>query len=163
VEISGPEAWGWKASRQRGIALLEVVLALAIFVGVAMAVCGGLSVSVRSARFVREEAQATDLAVTILSEIQMGLVQAADAGPTPFEAPYADWTWQTVLALGLPTGQEAADMPQVEVLVRNTPSGYAYHLYQLMPAGATATPAVNLAAGLRPGEGRPATSTGGPG
>jgi Tfp pilus assembly protein PilV len=154
VEIAEPEAWGWTPSRQRGIVLLEVVLALAIFVGVAMAVCGGLSVSVRSARFVREEAQATDLAVTILSEIQMGLVQAADAGPTPFEAPYADWTWQTVLTPGLPTGQEAADMPQVEVLVRNTPSGYAYHLYQLMPAGAAAPPASDVAAGL-------ATRTGG--
>lgn len=117
---------------RRGIALLEVVLALAVFFGVAVTILGGLSVCLRSAQQVREEAVAADLAITVLSELQMGLLAVADTPATPFEDPFADWTWQTTV-----TPVEAVvpglEMTQVEIIVRSTLDGFTYRLYQLLP------------------------------
>jgi len=127
----------------RAVALLEVVLALAVFFGVAVAILGGLSVCLKSATQVREEAQAADLAVTVLSEVQMGILTVADAGPMPFEDPFADWTWQTVVT-PVETTVVGLEMTQLEVIVKNVLDGYVYRLYQLLPVeeGATAAPAV---------------------
>jgi Tfp pilus assembly protein PilV len=119
----------------RGIALLEVVLALSIFVGMAIAVLGGLSVCIRSAGDLRLQAQATDLAVSVVSEIEMGVTPAADAGPTAFDKPYDAWTWQTTLASGPTTGVDGADLTQVEVVVYNADSSYTYRLYEMVPSG----------------------------
>jgi hypothetical protein len=127
------------------VALLEVVLALAMFVGFAFAILSGLSVCIRSAGALRQEAQAADLAVTTLSEIQMGLVSPADAGPTAFDPPADDWTWQIALVPGMPTGIEGADLSQVEIVIRNTGTGYAYRLYEMVPV-ATAEPTATAAA-----------------
>jgi hypothetical protein len=114
------------------VALLEVVLALAVFFGVAVAILGGLSVCMRSATQVREEAQAADLAVTVLSEVQMGMLDAIDAGPTPFEDPFADWTWQTA-AVPVEAAVAGLEMTRIEIVVRNTLDGYQYRLYELTP------------------------------
>ena len=118
--------------RPRAVALLEVVLALAVFFGVAVTILGGLSVCMRSTTQVREEAQAADLAVTVLSEVQMGVLTAADAGPTPFEDPFGDWTWQTV-ATPVEAAIPGLELTQVEILVKNTLDGYTYRLFELLP------------------------------
>ncbi len=128
-----------------------MVLALAVFFGVAVAILGGLSMCMRSARQVRQEAQAADLAVTLLSEIQLGLVQIADAGPTPFEDPYAEWTWQTV-ATPVETLIEGADLTQVEIIVRNPGNGYTFRLYQLLPGAEEETPGGTTAMAADSGE-----------
>lgn len=132
-----PGFWGGA----RAVALLEVVLALAVFFGVAVAILGGLSVCLKSATQVREEAQAADLAVTVLSEVQMGILTVADAGPMPFEDPFADWTWQTVVT-PVETTVVGLEMTQLQVIVKNALDGYVYRLYQLLPAeeGASAAP-----------------------
>jgi type II secretory pathway pseudopilin PulG len=114
------------------VALLEVVLALAVFFGVAVSILGGLSVCLKSARQVREEAQAADLAVTVLSEVQMGVLTIADAGPTPFEDPFADWTWQTVVT-PVESTVTGLEMTQTEIIVKNALDGFTYRLYQLLP------------------------------
>jgi type II secretory pathway pseudopilin PulG len=114
------------------VALLEVVLALAVFFGVAVTILGGLSVCMRSATQVREEAQAADLAVTVLSEVQMGMLEAVDAGPTPFEDPFADWTWQTV-AVPVEATVPGMEMTQIQIIVKNTIDGYMYRIYELLP------------------------------
>jgi hypothetical protein len=114
------------------VALLEVVLALALFFGVAITILGGLSVCMRSVTQVREDAYAADLAITVLSEVQMGVLEAADAGPTPFEDPFADWTWQTAVAT-VETTVPGLEMTQIEITVKNTLDGYSYRLYELLP------------------------------
>jgi hypothetical protein len=126
---------------RRGSALLEVVLALTLFVGIAYAILAGLAVSVRSATELRQEAQAADLAVTILSEIEMGITPAADAGPTPFDKPFDAWTWQTVFTPGPATGIEGADLSQLQILVSNAGKAYTYRLCESMPASGPATAA----------------------
>ena len=128
----GSSTCGGRCRPGRGVALLEVVLALAVFFGVSIAVLGGLSLSLRSARQIREESQAADLAVTMLSEVQMGVYPPVDAGPTPFEDPDADWSWQ-IVTMPLESVLPGAELMQVTIIIRNTVDGYTYRLYQLLP------------------------------
>lgn len=116
---------GWRAA-----ALLEVVLALALFFGVAVGILGGLSASVRAAREIRLDAQAADLAVTLLSEIQLGVVAVENDGPRPYEEPLENWTWQVAIT---PVTGTLTDLKltRVEVVVRNLPENYTYRLYHL--------------------------------
>lgn len=127
-----------RTTRSAGVpagVLLEVVLALTIFVGMAMAVLAGLSTSVRSARRVGLETRAADLAVTLFSEMKLGLVAVEDAGPEAYEdETLADWTWEVAVQ---PVASELPDVELtcVQVTIRNTPAGYAYTLCRLMTAG----------------------------
>jgi len=113
--------------------LLEVIIALSLFVAAAGVVIGGLSACVLSVRRLRVQARAADLAVTLLSEIQMGLVPATDDGPNEYEddEDLADWTWQ-VIATPAEEVAGAAPMKQVQVVITNTPGNHVYRLYQLM-------------------------------
>jgi len=121
-----------RSARLRAAVLLEVVLALAIFVGMAMAVLGGLSTSVRSARHVGLEARAADLAVTLLSEMELGLVAVEDAGPESYEdEALQDWTWEVVVS-PLTSELPDLDVTRVEVIIRNAPFGYTFRTYRLL-------------------------------
>jgi hypothetical protein len=115
------------------VALLEVVLALAVFFGVAITILGGLGVCMKNAREVRLDAQAADLAVTLLSEIEMGVYEVANAGPTAFEEPNVQWTWQ-ISTTAAETTLPGTELTQVEIIIHNTNDDYTYRLYQLLPA-----------------------------
>jgi hypothetical protein len=80
---------------------------------------------------VQLEARAQDLAVTALSEVQMGLVALTSDGPAEYEDPaLAGWTRQIIVQpyeeqqLGL----ELPPFERVEVIVRHRPTGYATSL-----------------------------------
>lgn len=120
--------------RGKGVMLLEVVLALALFFVTAGVIFGGLDASIGALRRLRLEAQAADLAVTLLSEIQMGLVPAADDGPNSYPEAEAlkDWTWQIVTAPAEQT-VEGPPFKQVRIVIVNTARGYTYRLGRLMP------------------------------
>jgi len=111
-------------------ALLEVLLALALFFGVAIAVMGGLGTSIKAARDLRLEAEAADLAVTLLSEIELGVVAAEEDGPTEYEEPLEDWTWQVAVTPVTSTLTELI-LTRIEIIVRNVPEDYTYRLYRL--------------------------------
>jgi len=124
--------FGDAGGRRAGVALLEVVLALALFFGVSVAILAGLSACVRSARDVRLEAEAADLAITLLSEMQLGAVEIEDAGPVAYEdETLQDWTWQVVVTpvVGNLTDLE---LTRVEIIIRNTPNDYTHRLYHLL-------------------------------
>ncbi len=115
-----------------GVALLEVVLALSLFFGVAMVILAGLSACVRSASDIRLEAQAADLAVTLLSEIQLGAVEIEDAGPMAYEdEALEDWSWQLVVTPVVTTLAEL-DVTRLEIVITNTPHDYTHRLYHLL-------------------------------
>ena len=84
---------------------------------------GSLTSSVRAVDRLRLEAQAADLAVTTLSEIEMGILDATDAGPEAFEAAgLAGWTRQVIV-----TRLDAAGGPpmrRVEAVIANAERGY---------------------------------------
>jgi len=116
----------------RGAVLLEVVLALTVFVAMAMAVLGGLAMAVRSARHLQLETRAANLAVTLLSEMELGLVPVEDAGPETYEdEALEDWTWEVTVQ---PVTSELPEleMTTVEVIIRHTTAGYTYRAYRLM-------------------------------
>ncbi len=120
--------------RPRAMILLEVVLAMVLFFGGALVILAGLSSSLSGVQRVQFEAQAVDLAVTLISEVQMGTVQIVSDGPSAYEDPdLADWTWQIAVQ---PYEEEQLDLElpefqQVEVTIRHR-LGYATSLTILM-------------------------------
>lgn len=122
-------------SRAAGVVLLEVVLSLALFFGAALVVLAGLSASLRTAQRVQVEAEAADLAVTLLSEIQMGLVPLVDDGPNDYEyEELAGWSWEITAERfdEVVTEPVLPEFFRVQIAVRHAPSGYTYRLTQLM-------------------------------
>ena len=118
--------------RRAGVALLEVVLGLALFFGVAVAVLAGLSTCVRSARDMRLQAQAADLAITLLSEMQLGAVEIEDAGPMGYEdEALEDWSWE-VTVTPIVGNLTELELTRVEIVIRNTPHDYTHRLYHLL-------------------------------
>ncbi len=128
---------------RRGAILLEVVLALALFTAGAGVVIGALSGSIRTVGELKTEARAADLAVSVMSQVQLGIIPATDAGPSPFdeETDLADWTWQIVTSPA-DGGWANTDLKRVEVVIHHGPSDYTRRLSELMvdPASAGTLP-----------------------
>jgi hypothetical protein len=127
----------------RGAILLEVVLALTLLMAGSAVVLGSLSASARRAEQLRIEAHGQDLLASLMTEIQVGLREAKDAGPTPYEAPFADFSWQ-IAAADLPAGQASAPvMRQVTAIVRHRGQSVAaqeFRLSEWVEAASTTPP-----------------------
>jgi hypothetical protein len=111
--------------------LLEVILGLALFVGTSGVVLASLSACVRSAQQVRLQAQAADLAVTRLSEIQLGLLPIQDSSAEPFDPPFDNWTWQASTMSVIDNGEDMG-LKKIEIVVTQTDQGFVYHLSALL-------------------------------
>jgi type II secretory pathway pseudopilin PulG len=107
-----------KPRRARGAVLLEVLLALALFVFAAAVVSSGLNAAVERTLRLKAQTHALDLAVSVLSEVQMGIRPAETAGPEPFEAPFEPWTWEIEAVLHSFGTDDTAGLQQVTVIVR---------------------------------------------
>ncbi|MFB3894575.1 MAG: hypothetical protein ACE15C_21445 [Phycisphaerae bacterium] len=122
--------------------LLEVVLALALFFMSAAVIGGSVSTSLDAARRIRIDAQAADLAVTKLSELQMGLREVIDDGPNPYaeEEHLPDWTWQIATnPIDNTAVLQGPPLKRVEIIIRNTTGNYAYRLVHVLPSAADTT------------------------
>ncbi len=117
---------------QRGAILLEVVLSMAIFVTMAGVILTGVRNSVLTMHRLGFEARARNLAVTALSEVQMGQLPLQDDGPNSYEdESLAEWTWQVVVSEPEIGGQVLA-LKRVEIVIANTDTDYTYRLGQLL-------------------------------
>jgi len=115
-----------RASRRRGMSLLEVVLALGILVFMGGVVLGSFYQAIRAAQELRVEAQGMDLAASVLAEVRLGIVPAAEQGAQPFDDPFEDWTWELKnVESDTSTGLETR---MLEAVVRHKPSGYTARL-----------------------------------
>lgn len=132
----------------QAVALLEVILALSLFVAAAAVILSSLSASLSATRELELSAQADDIAATLLSELGLGQKAISDAGPTQLEPPLSEWSWQIVTSPA-PSGAVALPLVQVEIIVRHTPSGYVRRLTQFMvePDTTAAAPATAPAGG----------------
>ncbi len=117
----------------RGMVLLEVVLAIALFAVSAAVLLGALNSSIRTVDRVRHDAIAADLLVTTQSMLQMGLIETVDAGPESFESGPEGWTWQ-VITESIQADPDAPAMQRVEVVITHEPSGVERRLARLEPA-----------------------------
>ncbi len=127
--------------------MLEVILALALFVLAATIITSGLSSSVNEVKRLRLNTQASNLAVSVLSQMQMG-IQAGDAnGPNAFAPPFEQWKWQTSVSPVNEMVGATNPIQKVEVVIRHDTEQVVYRLTQFLPvvpAGALPAPANSL-------------------
>lgn len=141
--------------------LLEVIFAVALFSAAAAIVIGGLSACLRVNRDLRTESTAADLAVTLLSQIQMGTVPATDDGPAEYPEPQQDWSWQIVTADVDTQNPDAPPLTLVTILITRKgdddhPGGYTFTLAQQLPRDWAGLPAaMGAAAATQPQGGAP--------
>ena len=111
--------------------LLEVVLALLLFVATVAVVSGALNSSMASLDRQRFAVHAANLAATVHAELDLGLRTSESLGPEPFEKPFDSWTWQLVPAgMENKTTGEESGLTAIEVVIRNTNSAGVYRLAQ---------------------------------
>jgi hypothetical protein len=116
-----------------GTVLLEVVFAMALFMLGCGVVFSGLNASFAGAEKVRLAGQAADLAVTKLSQLQLGAIDMADDGPNAYEEEdLAAWTWEIVVGSLESSLTDESDLQQVEIVVRNTERNTVHRLACLM-------------------------------
>jgi len=118
--------------------LLEAIFALTLFAATAAVVIGGLNSCIQNVNDLRMKAKAGDLAVTLLSEIQMGLVPPADDGPTDYPVPDEDWCWQIVTA-PLDPVPSAPPQTQLKIIITNKVEAYSCSLVFVVTTGGAPT------------------------
>ena len=118
--------------RRSGFILIEVVLALGLFVGAASVIVTGLNAALNSTEELRLETTAANLAFTVFSKLQMGILAGDDSKPHTFGHPDQEWTWKVDSA---PWGNQARGnmaLERVEVTVRHKHSDMVYRLAQVV-------------------------------
>jgi hypothetical protein len=105
-----------------------------LFVAAATILTGGLSSSMDTLERLRLNTHAADLAVTVLSELQMGVKTLSVSGAQPFEAPLEGWTWEVVSSPSqLPSeSEQATPFKQVEVIIRHEDPPLVYRLGEVL-------------------------------
>jgi type II secretory pathway pseudopilin PulG len=138
------------ANAHRGAVLLEVVLALVLFAAAAAIIGAGLHSAMNGVERQKLGAHAINLAVSVLSEIQMGLRQAESAGPEPFESPFDLWTWQLVLTPTETEDGEPGELTLVEVIIRHENPALVQRLSQVLKLKKQSSTPFTAAVSLQP-------------
>jgi type II secretory pathway pseudopilin PulG len=113
--------------------LLEVVLALILFVGAAAVISSGMTASVAAVERQKLNTHAVNLAVSLLSELQMGRYPLENAGPTPWETPFEDWTWQIEVESTLAVRSSEFTLKKATITIRHESQPITYRLTQRFP------------------------------
>ena len=133
----------------RGAVLLEVVLALVLFAAAAAIIGAGLHSAINGVERQKLNAHAVDLAISVLSEIQMGLRKPESGEPEPFESPFDHWSRQILLTPTETETGEAGELTRVEVIIRHDDPAFVQRLTQVvkLEKKSTSPPAT---AGIQP-------------
>ena len=118
-----------------GAVLLEVILALVLFVGAAAILSSGLSSSLDALERMRLNTHAADLAVSVFSELQLGIKSIGGGGPQPFDSgsDLDGWTWE-VQTTSLENAMETTNaFERVEVVIRHDDPELVYRLDEVLP------------------------------
>jgi len=121
-----------EAHGERGAVLLEVVLALVLFVAAATVLTSGLSSSLDSLDRLRLNTHAADLGVSVMSELQLGIKSVGLSGPQKFEAPLEDWTWEVVSSPMQADADDSNPFKKIEVIIRHEDPPVVYRLGQVV-------------------------------
>lgn len=132
---------------ERGAVLLEVVMALLLFVAAAAIISGGMNSSLNSVERMRLTTHAANLAVSVLSELQLGIRTLSNSGPDSFDPPFENWTWEIVSTPAEMDTEEPSPWTQVEVIIRRDDPPITFRLEQLIRPG----PAVSGMGGAEQG------------
>lgn len=115
-----------------GAVLLEVVLALTLFVAAAAVLGMALSSAIDGVERQRLNTHAANLAVTVLSEIQLGMRTPGEGGAVPFPAPFKNWTVEVLQTPAENELGEASGAVVVEVVVRHADPPVTHRLAQII-------------------------------
>lgn len=115
-----------------GTVLLEVLLALALFVSAAAIVTSGMNASSDNLERQRLNTHAANLAATVLAEIQLGIRSTSEAGEQPFLAPFDKWTSELVVSPTETETGEASGLLRVEVIIRHKEATLVRRLAQVI-------------------------------
>jgi len=121
-----------KAQSSHGAVLLEVVLALVLVAGAAAVVGAGLSASIDRVERLKLNAHAADLAVSVMSELQMGSKVLSQEGPESFEAPFEGWTWEAAAEVTDEKVRDTGRTKKVEVVIRHEDPAVVHRLCQVI-------------------------------
>jgi len=124
---------GFISRRNRGSLLFEVVLALALFATAVVVVTGGLNAAMRGVERARLNAHAVDLAVSVISELQIGVRPFMGAGPEPFEAPFEQWNWEIQLTPMDGSQEKISGLTKAQVIIRHEDPPVTYRLTEVVP------------------------------
>jgi hypothetical protein len=116
---------------ERAAVLVEVVLALLLFVGAVAVVASALNASMDSVQRQKFSMHAANLAASVHAELDMGLRSTEALGPEVFAEPFQDWTWQLAQTESQSETGEASGLTSVEVVIRNTTTPAVYRVAQL--------------------------------
>ena len=115
MTLSGPNT----GRESIGAILFEVVLALALFVFATAVISGGFSTALKSVDRMRAELDASNLAISTLTEIELNLKPMVTSPPAQFEPPLEKWTWEVEVTEPSEDLDMGGGLTLVEVIVRN--------------------------------------------
>lgn len=116
-----------------GAVLLEVLLAVALFVGAAAVATASLNASLQSLERQKLQTQASHLAASVLAEIQLGARPGTTSPAQPFEPPFEIWSWELVTDAGPTDFSESAPLTLAEVVIRHSSEPIVQRLAQRLP------------------------------
>jgi len=117
---------------KRGAVLLEVILALVLFTAAAAIIGAGLNASLGGLERLRLNTHAANIAVSVLSELQLGIKSLTVSGPQPYEAPLEGWTWEAVATPLQAEWAGPGQLKAVEIIVRHDEPPSVYRLSQII-------------------------------
>ena len=115
-----------------GAVLLEVVLALVLLAAAAAVIGAGLSASIDRVERLKLNTHAADLAVSVLSELQIGSKVISEDGPETFEAPFEGWTWEARAEVTDQKVRDTGRTKKVEVIIRHEDPPVVHRLCQVI-------------------------------
>ena len=121
-----------KGRTNDGAVLLEVILALVLFAAAAVVIGAGMHSAIEGVTRQKLNLHAVNLAVSVLSEIQMGFRSVESLGPETFESPFDHWTWQLILTPTETDAAETSDLTRVEIIVRHDDPAVVHRLTQIL-------------------------------
>jgi type II secretory pathway pseudopilin PulG len=127
--------------------LLEVILALVLFVAAAAILTATMNTSLASVERQKLSLQAENLASSVLAEIQLGARQIDSGTPIIFDPPFSDWSAEVTMTPTETEGGSASDLSLVEVVVKHTGSPLVQRQSQWLKLS-SATPADTSASAI---------------
>lgn len=116
--------------------LLEVILAISLFAFLGAILHGSLNSALERVRVIERQNRAMDLAVSVLSEVRMGLIDPVPQGPEAFaedDPVAAGWQWE-LQAEELIAGTDLPVQTKLTVIVSHVESGLVVRLVELLQA-----------------------------
>jgi hypothetical protein len=117
---------------ESGGVLLEVILALVLFAAAASLIGSSLSSAMGNVERQRLTLHASNLAASVLAEIQMGIRPASASGPEAFEKPFEHWSWQLIPASIESEAGNSSGLVRMEVIIRHDDPVLVNRLTQML-------------------------------